>query len=652
MASGAGQLVGIAQQVVLTGAGRVVSFNQAVELKKSGSGRVISVGQSVTSTGAGSVINLAQRVRDPAIDYQFKQSEGAVLGWAGFDLIISIGSKVIDPGEIFGEISITRREGDSTLASITLLPASGSQDLSQYHGKRVLITASSATKTKLIYDGVVDVPDIDLIGKTITLQCTDSRTEKNNGLDQAFVSGVGYWSDAVFSTPSDISNELEQRLETIPFAWDYATDGTGRLTAWEPKAVPDFQLADSSIFYRNPEVVVLSRGRVTNKVTISLTYSYQLLRHRERDYSFDSGLGAVYYGAWGLPPSNIQMKQAIESAGWPYADYQFVGLDPGGRYNFYGVDVFWTPISRTGDVVPVLDKDGKQVVDQNGKPKYKMANKKTVDSTNIYANSATWKASKRWAQNITEQITITLQAPQSIQQYGEVASEVSYGVADEYDTTEWESYEAHKEPPAGSVQSQNGDYLVSKDESVSAFNTMALTALNRAKTRIIKGHRDNRVTFEVPLWSDVELFHTIETTGGTVKAKGKVSEVKHSFDLKEGDASTEIELSLSQSVGAATDSPVVVPGRPAITDAAATPDVIRLASHTIPLGGDQDPDWTGYIFQEESRAGGLTPAGLKSPVAMIVDTPTIDDASRDTKEVEASQNYDVEIRNDTLEVIF
>ena len=87
--------------------------------------------------------------------------------------------------------------------------------------------------------------------------------------------------------------------------------------------------------------------------------------------------------------------------------------------------MFWSPVVRTVDVEPVLDIEGCQIVDQNRQPKYRMVNKKTVDSTNVYANSATWKASKRWAQNIAEAVTITLQAPQSIQQYGEVASELS-----------------------------------------------------------------------------------------------------------------------------------------------------------------------------------------------------------------------------------
>lgn len=656
MASGSGLLFSVGQRVVRSGSGQLFSVAQSVKLRRSGSGQLFSVAQSVQNSGSGLLFSVAQRVKDPAVAYQFKQDEGAQFGWPEFDLIVTIGNTVIDPGLLTGTLSITRSEGDSALASITLQPVAGSQDLSQYHGKRVTIAASSATKTKLMYDGKVDVPRVDLIGKTITLDCTDTRKEKNNSLVATFVSGIGYHSSAVFSDPLDIDTELNQRLETIPYAWDYGTDGIGRLTPWEPKAVADYVLGDGVIYYRNPTVSVLARGRVTNKTTITLSYNYQLLRHRERQYTFDSELGAVYYAAWGLPPTNIQLKQAIESAGWPYDNYQFVGLDPAGRYYFNNVAVFWSPIKRTGEVVtsPKLDMYGEQVVDQNGKPVYtsKLVDKKSVDSTNVYANTASWAASKRWAQNVTETIKITLQAPQSIGQYGEVSSEVSYGVADEYDATEWEAYEAHKAPPISAAQSANGDYLSSKATNVTAFNDMALTALNREATKIIKGHRDNQVDFEVPAWPDVELYHTVETAGGTINAKGKVSLIKHDFDMIEKEGSTEIKLSLSLSIGAATDTPIVVPGRPSVTDAAYTPQTIRLASHTIPLNGEQDPDWTGYIFQEKVRAGASVPAGLKIPVAMIIDTPDIDDESRDTREESAAQTYDIEIRNDPLEVIF
>ncbi|WP_299195767.1 hypothetical protein [uncultured Amphritea sp.] len=646
--SGSGPLFNVSQIVVRSGSGRLFDVAQIVNLRQSGKGRLFNVAQIVKHSGSGTLFKVAQRVKDPAVKYQFNQEEGGLFGWSEFDLIVTIGNTVIDPGLLTDTISITRREGDSALATLTLQPDYGPQNLSQYHGKRVTISASSASKTKLMYDGIVDLPKIDLIYKKITLECTDSRTEKNNALSAAFVQGIGYHSPAVFTEPADLNEELTQRLQTIPYAFDYGSDGIGRLTPWAPKATPDFTIDDDVIYYRNPTASVLSRGRVTNKITITLTYNYQLLRWRERQFSFDSGLSAFYYGSWGLPPSNIQLKQAIQAAGWPYDNYQFVGLDPAGKYG----DIHWSPKVNKAKIAPKLDADGNQVTDQNGNPVYEQTGRTVSDSTNLYANTATWTASKRWAQNVTESIEITLQAPQSIQQYGEVSNDVSYGVADDYDATDWEAYEAHKAPPASASQSANGDYLISKATDIAGFNNMALTALNREATKIIKGHRDNRVEFEVPCWPDVEMHHTIETTGGTVKAKAKVSAITHTFDLGDKEAATEIELSLSQSISTTTNTPITVPNRPPIVDANYTPQVIKLSAHTIPLNGEQNTDWTGYIFQELVRPGKAVRYGLKAPVALIIDTQDIDDQSRDTREISSKQAYNIEIRNDLLEVIF
>jgi hypothetical protein len=364
----------------------------------------------------------------------------------------------------------------------------------------------------------------------------------------------------------------------------------------------------------------------------------------------------AYYDVWGLPPTNIDLKQAIDSAGWPYSNYEFTGLDPAGRYTVNGVSYYWSPVTRNGDIVATqkTDADGNPVVDQNGDPVYDYSRdgETVVDHTNLYAQSASWVASKRWSQNITETIECTLQAPQSINQYGEVSSEVSYGTADEYDALDWENYIAHANPPSSATQTANGDYVIKKTTDINAFNNMVLTGLNREKTKIIKGHRDNRVNFETPAWPDVELYHTIKTTADKVTAKGKVTEITHTFDTVDLFASTEIELSLSQSIGSTSNDDIVIPSRPSLVDSANTPSTIKLGPHTIPLGGTQDPDWAGYIFQEKSKPGGTFTLGLKTPVAMIVDTPAIDDESRDTKELSASKTYNIAIRNDLLQVTF
>ncbi len=649
----AGSLVVLAQAVTRSGQGSLGAFEQTIALRQTGSGQLVGVVQALQSAGAGAVLTLVQRVRSEAARYQFRQPSG-VTGISAFDIAVTIGGLEIGACEIIGSISIERGEGESALATLTLRPPAGVQNLNKWHGKSVIIDAlDSAGVVHRLYTGTVDIPEIDLIDKRITLRCTDKRKERDNALPAAFVSGIGYHSEAVFGEPKDQADELEQRLKTIPCSWDYAPNGVGHLTPWQPKASADWTIADASVYRRTPSVTVLSRGRVTNRITLELEYQYQRLRHRELSYSFASGLSACLYGAWGMPPTTVQLRQAIEHAGWPYTRFEFQGLDPGGRYSCNGSTLLWSTIRRTGESAPRLDSEGNQVVDAAGNPVYDTKITSSTDVRNVYAQSATWKASKRWAQNITERITLTVEAPQSISQYGLVEREQRHGLEAEYDAEEWETYEAYAPAPAEAKTSGNGDKIIDQDsDSLPDWHNMALTALAKARTEIETGHRDNRVSLETPFWPQLSLRHTVETTGGTVRCKGKVSRIRHALNISTRSAYTELDISLSQSVGSASDSSVTLPARPAVVDSGGAPSSIWLGTHTVLLGGTQNDTWTGYIFRELARMSSLAPYGFKRPVAMIIDTPAIDDASRDTLEVESATTHTLAIRNDLLEVEF
>lgn len=644
MASGSGLLVSVAQAVVKSGSGLLVSLAQVVDLRISGKGRLVDVAQDVQVTGSGSLLALRQRVRDVAAVRQYIGEAGYPFFSGAFDLTIIVGNVDVTPS-IVETVSITREENSSALADFTFRAPAGVQDLTRWHGKTVTITHESESGTRLMYTGVVDIPIIDLIEKTITLKCTDSREARNEAQPAEFVQSIGYWSKDVFGEPETLADELEQRLETVPYALDYDSYGSRTYTAWQPKTVADFSLGDHMIYYRRPSVEVLSRGRVTNQITLNLEYQYQRLRQRTRNYSFDSELSACTYFAHGLPPTNVQLQQAIDAAGWEYTAYSSDGLDPSGRYICQGGVIYWSTTRNYAETAPKLDENGDQVTDANGNPVYTQTGRSTSDIQNVYAQSATWTATKRWAQNVSEKLTVTLTAPQSISQYGLTSTTESYGHRDEYDATKWEQMEGYQPAPSDFLTSANGDKYRDQNADVAGWQNMALCAIARAKTRIQKAHRDNRVTFETPLWAGIELRHTVETTGGTVRAKGKVYRITHTFDVSNRESATEVELALSQAAGSAVDSPVVVPTRPAVTDPATNVQTINLRTHTIPQGGEASDNWAGYIFQDLG-------SGFKRQVAMVVDTPAIDDQSRDTKTAERSQVYTVEIRNDMLEVEF
>lgn len=639
-----GLLLQYGQTVGNIEAGALLSFEQNVALRNTESGTLLSFLQAVQHSETSTLLSFSQSVRN------------SVLPAPEFDFELNIGNFVIPHNQLCGELTITREEESAALLSVTLKPIIGVQDLTYYQGKPITLDViKSNGSVHRIYTGRVDIPEIDLLGERIALRCSNNRKELLNELDPTFVGSIGAFSEAVYGEPEDQADEVEKRLETVEASLDFTPLLIPIITSWQPKDTPDFILDDAGIYRRKPSVEVAARGRIVNKVDINLEYQYQRLRHRERDFEFDSGLSACYYSAWGLPPKVQMLRAAIEGAGWHYTNLQTVGVDPAGKYNCSGSTLYWTPISRTADYRESKDSDGNVITDPNGNPIIESYNETQTDVTNVYANSASWKAAQRFTQNVSEKITVTIESPQSIAQYGEVSKNYRFGVESVYENEdEFTDIESYLPPPSDFTQSENGDWVLNADnegDSDQQWRDMVQCAARKAIAEIRKSHRSNKVVLQVPFWPEVDLRHTIETTAGRIKCKGKVSRIEHYIDLRDRFHYTQIELSLSRVEGTAPADGVLTVVRPTVTDKAEIIQTIKLKTHDIPINGEQDPDWNGYIFQVLANPG-LTPYGLKTPVAMIVDTPDIDEESRDTKEVNAEQTEQIDIRNDPLTVEF
>jgi hypothetical protein len=643
MPSGSGTLISLEQTVARIGSGTLITLQQEVQAKVSGSGSLITLVQAVKNSGSGRLISLEQTVKSVAEPVK------------RFDVILTIGGKEIEHKYLTGDASTTRREGDASLMNVVLDPDAGLQDLSFYHGKDITLDVIKDNKVTRVYTGTVDIPEVNIINELITLRCSNVRKELDNALPASLVEGIGFYTSALFSESEDQAEELSKRLETVEACLDYDAYLIPHYTEWAPKASADFVIDDADIYLRTPKYVVAGRGRIVNRVDVDLEYQYQRLRHRERNFEFDSGLSACEYDAWGLPPTVQMLRSAIEGAGWAFTELNTVGLDPGGAYGCYGSTVYYSPKSGTTEIQVKKDSDGNVVTDSNGNPQYESVSRQSVDSTNLYATSATWKAATRFSQNVSEKITLSIQAPQSIGQYGEVSANESFGVRSEFDDEDFSNFDSYTPPPEHFTVSSNGDYIYDADNENGAkaeFSKLVYAAIYKAIAKIRGSHRDNYVIIQVPLWPEIDLRHTIESTAGRIKFKGKVRQVSHHFNFgKKRTAYTELEIALSQANGSQAAGSISV-SRPTVDDATGHVTDIKYGTHTIPLNGEQDPLWTGYILKQLANISSLAPIGFKTPVAMIVDTPDIDDASREDKEVTKSQTENINIRNDLLEIMF
>lgn len=493
---------------------------------------------------------------------------------------LTVNSVAIPNNQIHGLITISMRENDASTMEVTLITPTGSQDIDYWAGKDVVLVINGVTA----FTGVVDMPEIDVIGKKITLVCTDKRREVLNSVLSATINTIGYHSDAVFSEAENVIDELDQRLQTIPSAVDIKPDGTYAITDINPKAIPDITLTASDVYRRTPEVSPTSRLRLINQVNLKFDFRYTRLRHRERGFKIEDlpfcdilDLGPL--GSFTLKNTFLSNAQLMD---WKINESTIV----------------WEEMPPSGDTSPPCTVSIIYVHDPR------------------FATSMTYDAATRFVQTVIESYDITIKAQQSVNQYGLIAWNQNNSFDVKYDAKDWEDFTEYS-APTGGVSDPN-DYYIDQDGVTTDFDNAVLTAMNIAATKIIRSHRDTQVNFETDLRIDFDLTKTIELTTPILNAKGKVTAIDHYIDITNRDGVTTTEISLSTAQGTQIPDALTVPTRPTvpvISDAWTDPQVMLISAGTI-------------------------------------DTPAIDDTSRNEQIVTQPVTYDLEIQNDTFSVAF
>jgi hypothetical protein len=544
-------------------------------------------------------------------------------------------------------VNIVRTEAGAALMDVTIIPPRGVQDVESYAGKTVTVDLETPEGIIRVYTGLVDIPDVDIIGRKITLHCTDRRSELINAQLGSVVSSIGSYSTVIFGTPKDTFEELNNRLTTVPKTVDFDAYGNYYVVDLRAKTVADFTLLDNKVYYRDPRVEYTSRGRITNKITIAFQYRFSRLWHIERFWSWTSPINqniclALQQGYTFAQKSMV--KAAVEGVSWPLrGDIAFVAIQPSGWY--CGGIGFTTYSFNAGGGLTVaqVDANGDPVLDSSGNPVMTTTGSFT-DVGSLLCNGASWRGTKRWAQTITEGYTLVVQAPQSQTQYGTVESFNSYSNEDDTDSSSWENdYKAYNNP----YNKIETTYYVDNDLRRNVANSAIGTALSIAKTTILNSHRDTRVTIFRSLWPQIDLKHTVEINTGVLRAKGKVYSITHSLNVGTGEAVTTVVLALSRSQGSQADSSLSIPGKPT--------DVTMPDTSSIVLGNHygQDPS-TEAAKLWNGRIGNALNGGSQTnyPEQFIVDTPTIADQFRNERSLSGSGTYSVSIPSDLLEVVF
>ncbi len=632
---GLGEIVEMIQGVGYAGSGSVVSIEQEVIYYQYGSGLIINCEQTISNTQSGNIINIEQKCRDFTI--------ASHLDRCGWDVTITLAGNIVPNSQICGEVRVERAESSAALAEFTIIPPVGIQAVEYYAGKAVTIDVETESGNRRIYTGVVDVPEVDIIGKRITFRCTDRRKELINAQISANISTIGYYSDIVFQDVKDTADELEKRLSTTPVSVDFDVFGTYTVTSWFAKATADYVLSDSDIYYERPRVEWSSRANTVNEVNVRFQYRYERLHQQYRDFIWTSPIAAditLLLRDGYTMTYRAMVLDGIKNAGWPVKDdVSFTAIWPSGWYGGRG----WSTVAFNRSYTPAVDADGDPILDASGNQTISGSITGGTDLGPLYCMGATWRATTRWAQSIVEDYGLRVYAPQSQTQYGAVKEAEEYSSQADFDISLWENYTHYTD-----LDQPSDNFYINKDTTRVNINSALYTALNKARTSILAAHRDTKVTFNSFIRPEIDLKHTVEIDTTPLAAKGKVSSITHVMTA-DGEATSEIVLSLFKSTGSASDSTLLVAAIPADTATYGSGDVY-LGNH---FGEDPTQDgaetWTGMIG---NRFPSNSLFRTSYTEQFIVDTPAIPNGVRNEKELDSAQTFTIEIPDDPLTIIF
>lgn len=667
---------------------KAITLKQRVYLRSHFSGTAITLKQRVTSNYTGAAVLFKQKVTDPSIKTFYDKylfDVEAIIG----KMHITTSLKKHENG-FCGELSITGTVGQARSATFTIIPPETIVDIEYFQGQEVIINIKDADGWKPVFTGFVDVPIINLLERKITFQCTDRRNDRIIALGRVVVDTIGYYSNIVFGASSDLADELDKRLKTIPYDFDFDNYGNYQLTAWQPKTTPDYIMDNNKVAYKDVNVEPTNRSKTINRININVTYNYQRLHQRPVTFVWP-GYSEFFPDYWNQGRPSFPTKEMIDAAArdtdwkvvspngvnfvevWPAQGFSGNGFDSGavvwqpnlvekeykGRTRFVGylkdpvTGIFITagnPAKLFPVYEPVLDVNGNQVMD--------VVKETITDTSSFLCRGATWTSALRFAQNIQESYNLSLYAPQSSSKFGFIDSFETYNITDDYDTSSWEG--------SDTITVTVNPFYINKKLSYDTLNQTIYTALNKAKTELLKLHRDFVVSFKTPRPSPkIDLKHTIQldidesshNSTAYLLVKSKVGSFTHYIDFIEGDAYTQVSLYVSRAQGSSTNTAFNINRPIENPNYIISNEVITLGTH---LGLNPDPQvtagadqWDGYVGNREIFIdGGAGSNRTQYNEAFIVNFPAIPETLRGQITYTSTGNYTINIPNDTLSAGF
>lgn len=426
------------------------------------------------------------------------------------------------------EIEVTASEGSNRTATVVIRPNPGSIDIPSFQGRNITILREISGALTTLFVGKVDVPRYDRYQKTLRLRCSDLRNERIGKENRDALKRItgGLFSSITQRDDAVGESWVNELMKTVPGSLDYTSSGALRYSPWAV-GTPVHTLQGNKIHYKEVELDFSTRSEIINSVSATLEYRYfqrNTISHavsveaQRTEYCKLAGCtpaNRVEDEDGNLVPQILPTKNAILSAassvsGWSVIDLEYIPLPPDGWYR------------RTSDVTQKIAYGASEV----------------IRSTRAMGANITLE--RYISQPKRETYSLSITAPQSIDQYGEVeGGDMRFAI------------ETRVDP---SIFEERGCTIITNADDRRSDAETAITISQRMGERIIlESHRQNHasvrykpangVTGERNLLP-VEIGQTVELVDDEISAIGKVTEFQH---VVSGDDSwTDIKLAVSR----------------------------------------------------------------------------------------------------------
>lgn len=456
-----------------------------------------------------------------------------------------------------GELEVDQEEGSASVCVFTLVLPAGSVFPAEWRGREVVADYIDTNGEQRLFTGRIVDPVWSRTTRTLRCTCSDGLQDRVEAMEIEAIDTLvgGLWSADVFEPTEGRSrwDYAQERLSTVVGALDCAPDGSLRVTSWYAKNNPDYVFGADSTVYDTMDVQLSENARETNQVEIDAAWRFPRLRQFNASYAWSHSLTDGFSGEQGF------CAWLVDAADTPTVEMVLSAISGSGQTLLGGASWVFLPPSGIYCIPP-------------------------LGWVNLYTDlllGAAFTGARRWAQSVTEQTRLIVQAPAAIAAAGEVVVRDSLAVEVGGEAAElWESTPFGVNSAAPAVGRVGAAPVVSAPEAVETPGRPVDNGadghtdlreeprrqldlrikLHQAVRTITGDNRSARVSWQTPAaWvPGLDVRHTVALDDQGVRAQCKVFAVSRLLSFATGEAMATISI-VRMSGGGDVNDPLTPP---------------------------------------------------------------------------------------------